>query len=76
LVRILKNYVILSFFVKIIESNQEFFIKTEIVNDLLCGCNWHNRSINFDEKFLFRFKKFNEKDKIALIFIKSRSNWN
>jgi len=29
----------LSFFVKFTESNQEFFIKTEVVNDLLCGCN-------------------------------------
>jgi len=37
------------------------------VNDVLCWYNWHNRSINFDEKSLFRLKKFNEKDKIALI---------
>jgi len=48
----------LSFFVKFIESNQEFFIKIEVVNDLLCWCNWHNRSINFDENFFAPLQEF------------------
>jgi len=47
-----------SFFVKFFESNQDFFIKTK--DGLFCWCNWHNHNVNFDEKSLLHFTKFNE----------------
>jgi len=33
-------------------------------------------NFNFNEKSLIYFKKFNEKDKIALVFYKSELNWD
>jgi len=66
------------FSIKFLESDQYFFIKIEVVNkaDFLYWCNWYNPSVNFGEKYLFQFKKFNEKDQIASILEKSRSNWD
>jgi len=66
-----------SFLVKFFEWNKDFFIKIEVVNkdDLLCWCNWHHPSVNFDENLLFRFKRFNKKDQIVSTFKKSEPNW-
>jgi len=51
------NDVVLSFFVKFSESNQDFLIKIEVVNkdDLLCLCNWPNLKVSYDKKSLFHF---------------------
>jgi len=69
------------FFVKFLELDKFFFIKIEVVNKdgFLCWCNWNNPSVNFDEKLLLRFKKFNENDQIASMFknqnkIKTKKN--
>jgi len=51
-------------------------IKFEAVNkdDLFCWYNYHNPSVNIDEKSFIRFNKFNVMNWIASIFHKSRSN--
>jgi len=41
---------------------------------LSCWCHRHNFHVNFDGKFLLRFKNFNKKDQIASIFKKSGPN--
>jgi len=58
-------------------NRSSFFIKIEVVNKdgFLCRSNWHNRSVNFDEKSLLYSTKFNEKNQIASNFKKSRANW-
>jgi len=64
-------------FVKLLELDQDFSIKIEIVNNdgFLCWCNRHNLIVNFDENSLLRFKKINENNQIASIFKKSGPIW-
>jgi len=54
----------MQFCLKFLKLDQNFFIKMEVLNKdcLLCWCNGHNLRVNFDEKSLFCFEKFNKKD--------------